>query len=446
MKRRPRIFPAARCCLVVGGLALGCATAPIEVPEGPQGHAEAAYLLAPLRGYPRSMGAADAEALRGAHHGLVTLSDSAGARQVAERLLVASSELEPARVLLAQAEFVDGDFEAALLLVTAVAEGYPEYEAAQLLAGRSAEKLERVTEAFEIYSRVRARSPLAGRRAASLRERAIEIAGNRTEELLARGRWEEAAPELERLESWAGDEVRTLELVARLSAATADPVRELSALRRLDELEGAPDSRRRRALLELEVGEAGRGLEILERLVEQSPTDAGLEVDLERAKFRWRVNLLPEEVIALLRRPELVRAEHAKLLFWLFPDVRYGRAGEGRIASDILDHPHRQEIARVVNLGLMRVDPTLHLFYPDRPLSRRDALKSVLSILDGRRPKPACLGEIRPKARLSTDSLCRVAARCGLLAEPADCLPGAGASGAFVEGVGFAALDVSDGR
>jgi hypothetical protein len=87
------------------------------------------------------------------------------------------------------------------------------------------------------------------------------------------------------------------------------------------------------------------------------------------------------------------------------------------------------------------MDSTLHLFQPDRSLRRHETLESVLKILGGRDPRPACLGAEDPSLRMSIERICGLAARCGLVAEPGDCLPHAIASGRFVEAIGFTALD-----
>ncbi len=427
-------------------LLAGCATVPAEAPQRTRAPRDSAYLPSPMTGYPRSVGASDAEALRRAHQALVSGGDSASARDVARALLDSNPDFEPAWVLRAQAGFVDGEFELALTQARPIAERHPDYVAAQLLVGRAAEQLERVPEAFEVYSRIAARSELARRQAETLRTRAVEITGNRVEELVSRRRLEDAAGEVERLEAWAPDEARTFELVARYAGEIEDSARELAAVRRWILLEPSTELSRRQARLELEAGDSGEGLRILKELSEREPNDTELAMDLERAKFRWRLNLLPEDVAQLLTRPELARGDYAKLLFWLFPEVRYGRPSEGRIASDILDHPYRQEIARVVNLGLMRIDPTLHLFHPDLALNRRDALQSVVQVLGARRPRPACLGDADPQVELSVDTLCLLSARCGLLPETTDCLPEANASGLFVEGIGFAALEIVGDR
>ncbi|MGD2114116.1 MAG: hypothetical protein PVG07_03625, partial [Acidobacteriota bacterium] len=86
-------------------------------------------------------------------------------------------------------------------------------------------------------------------------------------------------------------------------------------------------------------------------------------------------------------------------------------------------------IARVVNLGLMEVDPTLHTFSPDRPARRGDVLEALLRAVAELGSGAACL-EGAPLGRRPTDrAVCTVAARCRILPEPADCLPGVTLSG-----------------
>ncbi len=433
---------AAGPVLALAVLASACAAPIAPEPKTALRPRDGAYLQSPLDGYPRSLSASEAETLRAAYRSLLAGEPAEAAAEVARMLLAANPGLEPAELLWAQSDFAGTRYSAALERAGPVAARYPDYVAAQLVAGRAAEKLDRIKDAFEAYLRAAGRSNLANDRAEELYPRAIEIAARGTEDLLAKGRLEEAGVELDLLESWAPGEVRTLELVAEYSAMAGVPGRELAAIRRLLELTSTNDLLRRRARLEMEAGDAGEGLRILEELTRQNPEDYELALELDLAKFRWRLGLLPAEVRSLLEMPVLTRADHAKLLFWLFPDVRYGRPSQGRIASDILDHPHRQEIARVINLELMRVDRTLHLFHPERALTRLEGLESVLRILSRRSSRPACLGSDEPAARMSVERLCGLAARCGFFPEPGDCLPEATASGRFVETIGFAALDV----
>ena len=80
-------------------------------------------------------------------------------------------------------------------------------------------------------------------------------------------------------------------------------------------------------------------------------------------------------------KPEINKGELAVLLFWLVPDVRNSRPTAGRIATDVLDNPHHEEIVRVVNLGLMDVDPTLHRFSPGAAVRRGLGLRVALRTL-----------------------------------------------------------------
>ncbi|MDX1503744.1 MAG: hypothetical protein R3325_15400, partial [Thermoanaerobaculia bacterium] len=234
------------------------------------------------------------------------------------------------------------------------------------------------------------------------------------------------------LREWAPEARATLEAERRVAAAEGDGLAELSAVRRLRAL--APEERGlrlREADLELEVGDVGRGLELLEELAAASPDDPELTERLGRARFRWRLELLPPSSRELTRRPELTRGDFAVLLYWLFPSVRYGRVvGGGTIANDVFDHPAREQIVKVVNLGLMQVDRTLHRFRPESPLSQGEALRSLLSLLLLQQPRLACAeGATAGELERSTTALCRVSAACGLLPGEGDCLPGATVSG-----------------
>jgi hypothetical protein len=106
------------------------------------------------------------------------------------------------------------------------------------------------------------------------------------------------------------------------------------------------------------------------------------------------------------------------------PQVRSTRGSAGRIASDILDDPRREEIARVVNLGLMDLDAALHRFYPERTLSRRGALVAALRLLAG----DACLAA-PPDAAAGGEAVCAAAIGCALVAAEEGCEPAAPLSG-----------------
>ena len=118
------------------------------------------------------------------------------------------------------------------------------------------------------------------------------------------------------------------------------------------------------------------------------------------------------------------------LLYWLVPGVRAGVASSARIATDVLDHPQRQEIVRVVNLQLMDVDATLRRFEPEARVRRSAALRALLRALQRAPQAPACVAPLQGNPQPSREALCSAAAACGMLPEAADCLPEAGVSGA----------------
>lgn len=430
------VSPAAPAVLAVlsvitAGLA-GCAGAPPPAPAArPQrpptydaAQRERAYLAEPLAGYAAGFDPAAASELAGGYQALLREGDVEAARRAAQRVLDAEGPSPPAQVLAGQADLVAGDYPAVIERLLPVLDAQPTYTAGQLALGRAAELAGDLPLAYAAYRAVAAKSPLAFDRTGELHPRAIEIVGNRLREALARGRLAEAEKQLTLLRDWAGAELATLEAARELATAEGDRKAELAAVRELARRQ--PDDRRlaeRHAELELAVGDATAGLQGMQALADRHPEDAALAEKLASAKFRWRLSLLPPGVQDVAARPELNRAELAVLLFWLVPEVRYAKPAAGRIATDVLDHPQREEIVRVVNLGLMDVDSTLHRFSPGAAARRGTALSSLVRLLGSAGQGVACMAG--PGQRSS----CETAAACGLVASEEDCLAGAPLSG-----------------
>lgn len=391
---------------------------------------ERGFLLDPTTRYPLVVDDARQQRIRAAYEELVDGGDATGALALAVELLGVDPGLHPAVVLAAQAEFALGRLAAAGDRVRPVAEELPTYAPAQLLLGRIAETLGRLPEAYGAYLAASGDSVLAAARGRELLPRTVEILANRLDDALGRGRLEEARHSLRRLQGWAPEATSTLEAARRLAVAEGDREAELEAVSKLSERQPERwELAARRAFLELEVGDVREGLEIYRGLAAAHPEDADLALQVEAAKFRYRLELLPEPVRRFTAEPELSRAQFAVLLFWLVPEVRSSRPAAARIAVDILDHPHREEVARVANLGLMEVDGTLHRFSPDAPLDRRSALSACLAVLATADPPPACLARGDAASTPTPEAVCRSAARCLLLSEAAECLPQATVSG-----------------
>lgn len=385
-------------------------------------------MVSPLRDYPLSLPDRLSGAVLNAHAELVVRGSSLEARRAADALLAEQPGLHPAVVLLAEADLAERRWDAARDRLLPVVAELPNYGAAQVVLGRARQQLGDLPEAYAAY-RAAAGVPIAAEEAEVLLPRVGAILENRMEEALERGRLEDAASELARLEQWLPDAPSTLEARRRFASAEGDPHAELTALRRLADL--APGDREvllRLSDLELEVGEPAAGLRILQALAAAAPQDAELSERLSRARFSFRVALLPPKARSGVTAPELTRGQFAALLYWLFPSVRYGRPAEATIANDVFDDPAREEIVRVVNQGLMAVDPTLHLFAPARPLVRGEALGSLLRLLDRQEPHLACLGP-GGLGSPSVVRLCQLAERCGLVPQAGDCLPEGRVSG-----------------
>ncbi|HYL04696.1 MAG TPA: hypothetical protein VE075_01570 [Thermoanaerobaculia bacterium] len=380
---------------------------------------ERAYLLSPLEGYSQSIDPARRERLARAFDVVVTTGSVAAARQAAGELLAVEPNLAPAKVLAAQVDFAEGNNQAVVVRLLPVGDAQPNYTASQLVLGRAAELAGDVPLAYAAYRAIATRSGKAFERTGDLHARALRIVGERLQQALRAGRaahpdsLAEAERDLALLKAWGPGELPTLEGARALAVARGDAKAELEAVKGLSARQ--PDERvllERRAELEMAVGDPGAGLKLIQGMADRRPGDRELQEKLRVAKFRWRLSLLPADVRALAEKPELSRADLTVLLYWLVPEVRYAKATAGRIATDILDHPHREEIAHVVNLGLMDVDANLHRFSPEATVRRGAALRSLGRLLTGF-GKPAGCAEAAGGAAAPP---CELAASCSLTA------------------------------
>lgn len=416
----------------------GCGSAPRPAPpqepvrpqaQQPFAPQEQAYLVDPLTGYPRDVDAGRQERLREAWRALMTASDREGAVETAAALLEEDPELAPAHVLVAQVELGEGQPAKVIDRLLPVLDRTPQYVAGQLVLGRAAELNGDIPLAYSAFREIAARNQRAFQRVGELHPRAVEIVSNRLREAVRQNRLDEAEAHLGLLRKWAPDEIATLEGARDVAVARGDRKAELTAVQGLSARR--PDDRElieHRAELEMAVGDPSAGLQLIQTLASEHPKDPALQEKLAAAKFRWRVSLLPRGVQDVAAKPELNRADLAVLLYWLIPSVRYARPAVGRIATDILDHPQQEEIVRVVNLGLMDVDSTLHRFSPGSPARRSTALRSLVLVLARSDQPAACLGGAA-KGYPSTSAVCDAATACGLFPSEDECRPSSGLSG-----------------
>jgi tetratricopeptide (TPR) repeat protein len=440
LRPEARRHAAAAILVVLLAASLACSSAPPPQPPARQPVGRAAqplvlnqedrsYLIDPLQGYTREVDPDLRERLQNVWRDLLEESDTEGAVRVGSELLERDPGFLPAQVLLAQVDFAAREDRRVVERLLPVGDVLPTYTASQLLIGRAAERLGDIPLAYAAYRAIAARNPLAFKRTGELHPRALEIVSNRLDEALRNSNTPEAEKQLGLLRSWAPSESLTFEASRKVAMALGDREAELAAVKELSSRKpGDRPLLERRAELELEVGDPSAGLEIVQDLAGRHPKDPELAEKLESAKFRWRLSQLPRDVQQVAAKPELNKGDLAVLLYWLVPDVRNSRPTAGRIATDVLDNPHQEEIVRVVNLGLMDVDPTLHRFSPSSPVRRGFALRVVLRAL-ARFGKAACPGGT---SATSSDT-CEASVSCGLVPSGEDCQSGSPLSGS--EGV-----------
>lgn len=418
--------------LGVAGLFVACTSSVSPVPPTRVAPREAPFLLDPVATYPAQIDTERGQRVRSAYQSLLdSATDLAGVESLAGELLAADPELHPATVLLAQVHLLRRDDRLVLEALEPIAIDFPDYSASQMALGRAAERSGDQLRAFRAFRAIAHRSSLAAEREKELLPGAVEQAETNLWQAVDRGQLEDAETWLAELISWLGfDDPRILAAEQGLAHAAGDRDRELDVIRRQLAQDPRRDLRMREGELVTELGDVRLGLRIFEELVTEDPDDREAAERLARAKFLWRLQVLPAAVQELGERPLLDRSDLATLLFWLVPSVRYAPIDNPPIATDILDHPRRDEIVRVTNLGLMRVDQSLHRFDPKQPVARSTVLYALLMLLQSSdRPLACLLDENVETLGRSVGLICSKAAECRLLPEVGECLPAAEISG-----------------
>ncbi len=412
--------------LSVAAFVVACSGAPAPV-DVPRGLAEGVrqYLLEPdLSG----MASDAAQELQLAYRDLVDRSQADGVAQRAQAWMSSGRGADAARTLYGQALFADGDATRAIEVLEPALETTTD-DAVGLVLGRAAEQAGDTLLAYAAYRASAAR--LASRRAGDLEPEALDLARDQFSAGLQQGRVDLAEQWLDTLRLWSPESPQALASELDLARAEQDAVGELAALRSLRARIDLEQSELvRMAWLELDVGDPQAGVDLFTLLSERAPDDASIADGLAAAKFRWRLDMLPEEASTLVEPRPVTRAELATLIYWLVPGVRADRGATGEIVSDVLDHPLRAPIVRVVNLGIMGLDDAArHRFGPDREVPRRAAFQSLLRIPDVLGVAPSCLREAGANPDPSPEAICRAAEGCGLLAAAEPCLPGSSITG-----------------
>lgn len=215
-------------------------------------------------------------------------------------------------------------------------------------------------------------------------ERALEIAPNNRDAMVAAG---------------------------RAAAAAGDPPAGFARLYAAWKLDPADASTGEQAgELARKVGRGDASFEIFGALARTDPRfrERARESEEEFVISNWPAG---EREIARAKR--LTRAGGVTLLWKLLPQIRSVPAtARSPIASDILSRKDQRILSRALQLGLLSVDPSTHRARPDAALARIEAVRMLLRAggLVGLKTGDACAA----KGEKSADVL-SAAARCGLL-------------------------------
>jgi tetratricopeptide (TPR) repeat protein len=142
----------------------------------------------------------------------------------------------------------------------------------------------------------------------------------------------------------------------------------------------------RQVLLELgrqlcEEQQFARALEVYTRLLAHGPGDEEARAGQRRAREGLEAAAMPEEYRAIAEATRVSRADLAALLAVRVPALRRAGAGEPRVAVDISGSWARDQVARVLALGIMDVYPN-HTFQPGAIVRRVDLARAAARTLD----------------------------------------------------------------
>ncbi len=142
----------------------------------------------------------------------------------------------------------------------------------------------------------------------------------------------------------------------------------------------------REVLLELgrvlnDGAEYARALEVYTRLLAHGPGDAEARAGQRRAQEGLEGQAMPEEYRAIPDAPRITRADLAALMAVRVQRLRRAGAGEPRVAVDISGSWARDQVARILALGIMDVYPN-HTFQPNAIVRRVDLARAAARSLD----------------------------------------------------------------
>jgi tetratricopeptide (TPR) repeat protein len=372
--RRPAVARVAAVPALLAVLAAGCAKriAP-PIPEG-EDYASPAFAAG-------EVSADEAKALRAAWSD-VLVGDTAAAARRYEKLLKVRPDLAAARTGLAYARLRAGRTGEAESGFASVLADRPDDVPALVGAGSAALRRGDVDAAIGFYRRAQSLSPddpVVRRRLTALKLQATERRMGLAQAALERGDAEAAAREYSGALDAAPEVAGVRLALADLLAARGDVPGAIAVL------EADPSGDRqvllRRAGLLMGRQEFAQAAELYRGLLATDPTDPAAREGERAAGEGLELLSMPEEYRQIAGATRVTRADLAALVAVRVHALRRLGAGEPRVALDIGSCWAREQVARVLALGIMDVYPN-HTFQPAAVVRRVDLARAAARALD----------------------------------------------------------------
>lgn len=287
----------------------------------------------------------------------------AGDIKESKRRTAKAGPVPPAQLLTYQIRLVEGMDDPADDLAS-FCEQYPGYAAAWVTLSVAAEKSGAESAALNAAKRATELgiSPPWAVRAEELYQRWVSDRIDHARELFNAGDSKTAMSELSAAEALDPDRGDAVLLEAEIHVADD---RYADAEQLLKSISEQPDAR---FLLGRIAEDRGQWQLAMDRYSSLPVRYPGREPALQRAKTRWRLDLLPGYARTSISAQELTRGDLAVVVVSIRPRLETLPGGRVPVMSDIVDHPGQREIITVVRLGIMNADQRGQVFYPDSPV------------------------------------------------------------------------------
>jgi Flp pilus assembly protein TadD len=312
----------------------------------------------------------------------VQTGDTAAAVKRYDKLLRRHPDSPAARTGLGYARLRAGQLAAASEAFSATLAKRPQDVPALVGMGSLAVRRGELEAALDSYRRASAVAPddvVVRKRLAALRLQVTERRMAEAEAALERGDSEAAAGAYAAALEAAPEVTGVRLALAQVLAGRDDRIGAVAVLE-------ADLSGDRQVLLELgrllcEEEEFARALDVYTRLLAHGPGDEEARAGQRRAREGLESLAMPFEYRAIPDAARVTRADLAALVAVRIPGLRRAGAGEPRVAVDISGSWARDQVARVLALGIMDVYPN-HTFQPGAIVRRVDLARAAARTLD----------------------------------------------------------------